>query len=84
VRRFRSAPFLLRQWRARIADLKSGFATHAKFMEFQERFLHNTAPVVPPTPLVALADLFMKKLNGAGKMSKQALIDMAIKEGCGG
>jgi hypothetical protein len=53
-------------------------------MEFQERFLHNTAPVVPPTPLVALADLFMKKLNDAGKMSKQALIDMAIKEGCGG
>jgi hypothetical protein len=66
---------------ARIADLKSGLAMLAKFMEFEERFLHNTAPVVPPTPLVALADLFMKKLNDAGQMSKQELIDMAIKEG---
>ena len=66
---------------ARIADLKSGLAMLAKFMEFEERFLHNTAPVVPPTPVVALADLFMKKLNDAGQMSKQELIDMAIKEG---
>jgi hypothetical protein len=64
---------------ARITDLKSGLAMIAKFMEFEERFL--TPPVVPASPLVALADLFMKKLNDAGQMSKHELFDMAIKEG---
>jgi hypothetical protein len=53
----------------------------AKFMEMEERFLQNTPPVVPASPLVALAELFMRKLNDAGRMSKQELIDMAIKEG---
>ena len=66
---------------ARIADLKAGLAMIAKFMEFEERFLHNTPPVTPASPLLALAELFMKKLNNAGRMSKQELIDMAIKEG---
>lgn len=65
----------------RIADLKSGLAMIAKFMEFEERFLHNTPSVVQPSPLVALADLFMRKLNDAGRMSKQELVDMAVKEG---
>jgi hypothetical protein len=53
----------------------------AKFMEFEEQFLHNTPPVVPASPLVTLADLFMKKLNDAGRMTKQELVDMAVKEG---
>jgi hypothetical protein len=65
---------------ARIADLKAGLAMIAKFMEFEERF-HNTPPVTPASPLLALAELFMKKLNNAGRMSKQELIDMAVKEG---
>ena len=71
---------LQRERDARIADLKAGLAMIAKFMEFEERFLHNTPPVVPASPLVALADLFMKKLNDAGQMSKKELIDMAVKE----
>ena len=29
---------------ARIADLKAGLAMIAKFMEFEERFLHTTPP----------------------------------------
>jgi len=71
---------------ARIADLKAGLAMLAKLMEFEERFLHNTTPVTPTpvtpaSPLVALAELFMKKLSDAGRMSKQELIDMAVKEG---
>ena len=78
---------------ARIADLKAGLAMIAKFMEFEEPFLHNTPPVATPaslhkTPpahpassLLALGELFLKKLNNAGQMSKQELIDMAIKEG---
>ena len=33
------------------------------------------------SPLVALAELFMKKLNNAHQMSKQELIDMAVSEG---
>ena len=77
---------------ARIADLKAGLAMTAKFMEFEERFLHNTPPATPASPhnmppaspassLLALGELFLKKLNSAGQMSKQELIDMAIKEG---
>ena len=66
---------------ARIANLKADLAMIAKFMEFEERFLHNTPPVTPASPLLALAELFLKKLNSAGRMSKQELIDMAIKEG---
>jgi hypothetical protein len=77
---------------ARIADLKAGLAMIAKFMEFEERFLyntppvtpasaHNTPPATPASSLLALGELFLKKLNSAGQMSKQELIDMAIKEG---
>jgi hypothetical protein len=67
---------------ARIADLKAGLAMIAKFMEFEERFLHSTTPpVTPASPLVALAELFLKKLNKVGQMSKQELIDMAVTEG---
>jgi hypothetical protein len=66
---------------ARIADLKAGVAMIAKFMEFEERFLHTTPPAPPASPLVALAELFLKKLNNAGQMSKQELIDMAVTEG---
>jgi hypothetical protein len=77
---------------ARIADLKAGLAMIAKFMEFEERFLYNTPPatpasphntplVTPASPLLALGELFLKKLNSAGQMSKQELIDMAVTEG---
>ena len=66
---------------ARIADLKAGLAMIAKFTEFEERFLHTTPPVTPASPLVALAELFLKKLNNAAQMSKQELIDMAVTEG---
>jgi hypothetical protein len=66
---------------ARIADLKAGLAMIAEFMEFEERFLHTTPPVTPASPLVALAELFLKKLNSAGQMSKQELIGMAVTEG---
>ena len=77
---------------ARIADLKAGLAMIAKFMEFEERFLHATPPVAPASPhntppatpassLLALGELFLKKLNSAGQMSKQELIDMAVTEG---
>ena len=66
---------------ARVAGLKSDLSVITKFMEFEERLLHNTPPVVPASPLVALAELFMRKLNDAGRMTKQELIDMAVKEG---
>jgi hypothetical protein len=65
---------------ARITDLKSGLAMIAKFMEVEERFLHTAPPVTPAPPLVALAELFLKKLNDTGQMSKQELIDMAVTE----
>jgi hypothetical protein len=66
---------------ARIADLNSGLAMIAKFMEFEQRFLVNVSPPVPSSPLVALADLFMHKLNEAGSMSREELVDLAVKEG---
>ncbi len=66
---------------ARIADLHSGLAMISKFMELEERFLQNTPPVGPASPLVALAELFMRKLDDAGQMSKQEVVDMAVKEG---
>jgi len=53
---------------------------------------HNTPPVTPASPqstppaipassLLALGELFLKKLNSAGQMSKEELIVTAIKEG---
>jgi hypothetical protein len=67
---------------ARIADLKAGLAMISKFVEFEGRFLGNAAPPAPPlSPLMALADLFMQTLNEAGQMSRQELVDLAVKEG---
>jgi hypothetical protein len=64
----------------RIAELKSGLAMIVKFMEFEERFLPKPSEV-PTSPLLALAELFLRKLNDAGRMSRQELIDMSVKEG---
>ena len=64
----------------RIAELKSGLAMIGKFMEFEERFLPKPSEV-PTSPLLALAELFLRKLNDAGRMSRQELIDMSVKEG---
>src|SRR3974390_2308008 len=66
---------------ARIADLKSGLAMIAKFMEYEQQFFGNVSPPVPSSPLVALADLFMRKLNEVGPMSREELVDMAVKQG---
>jgi hypothetical protein len=53
----------------------------AKFMEFEQRSWGNVSPQVPASPLVALADLFMHKLNEVGSMSREELVDLAVKEG---
>jgi enamine deaminase RidA (YjgF/YER057c/UK114 family) len=66
---------------ARIADLESGLAMVAKFMEFEQRYLANVSPAVPTSPLVALADLFMRRLNEAGPMSREELVDLAVEQG---
>ena len=66
---------------ARIADLKAGLAMIAKVMEFEERLLGDVSPPAPSSPLMALADLFMRELNEAGTMSRQELIDLAVREG---
>ena len=66
---------------ARIADLQSGLAMIAKFTEFEQQFFGNVSPPVPPSPLVALADLFMRKLNEVGPMSREELVDMAVNQG---
>jgi hypothetical protein len=66
---------------AKLTDLKSGLAMIDKFMEFDQRFSANVSPPVPSSPLVALADLFMHKLNETGSMSREELVDLAVKEG---
>jgi hypothetical protein len=66
---------------ARIVDLKSGLTMISKFIEFEERQFGQTSAPVQSSPLVALADLFMHKLNEAGPMSKQDIITLAVKEG---
>jgi len=66
---------------AKIADLKSLRAMVAKFMEFEEQFSKKALPPVPSSPLVALADLFMGKLDEEGSMSREQLVDLAVKEG---
>ena len=65
----------------RIADLNSGLAMTAKFMEFEQRAWEHVSAPVPSSPMVALADLFMHKLSEAGSMSKEELVDLAVKEG---
>jgi hypothetical protein len=40
-----------------------------------------SSPVVPASPLVALADRFMRMLNETGPMSREELVNMAVKEG---
>ena len=66
---------------ARIADLNSGLAMIAKFMEFEQRAWGYVSAPVPSSPMVALADLFMHKLSEAGSMSREELVDLAVKEG---
>jgi hypothetical protein len=61
---------------ARIGELQSALSMIAKFIEFEDR--HRA---VPSSPLVALADRFMQALSDAGQMTRQELIDMAVKEG---
>jgi hypothetical protein len=53
----------------------------AQVMEFEERLLGDVSPPAPSSPLMALADLFMRELNEAGTMSRQELIDLAVREG---
>src|SRR5262249_27117520 len=63
---------------ATIADLNSTLVIIAKLIEFEQGFF---APPVPSSPLVALADRFMHRLNEVGQMSREELIELAVKEG---
>jgi hypothetical protein len=66
---------------ARIADLKSCLAMIAKFMDLSSGFWLTRRPQSRLSPLVTLADLFMHKLNEAGSMSREELVELAVKEG---
>src|SRR5262249_61874987 len=58
---------------AKIAELKSGLAMNAKFMEFEERFLPNRPPMFPAPPLVEFADRFMRMRDNSGRLSMLGL-----------
>jgi len=66
---------------AKIADLKSTLAMIAKLMEFEQGFVATVSTPVPSSPLVALADCFMHRLNEVGRMSTEELVELAVKEG---
>ena len=66
---------------ARISELQSAISMIAKFIEFEDRNMSNVTRTVPASPLVALADRVMLALNNTGRMTRQELIDMAVKEG---
>ena len=65
----------------RVADLKSGLTMIAKFMEFEQRYFRSDLPPVQSSALVTLADLFMHRLNEVGPMSREELVDLAVKDG---
>ena len=66
---------------ARVADLKSGLTMIAKFMEFEQRYFRSDPPQVQSSALVTLADLFMHRLAEVGPMSREELLELAVKEG---
>jgi hypothetical protein len=66
---------------AKVAELKSLSAMVAKFVEFEQRLSGSESAPVPSSPLVALADLFMGKIDQEGSMSREQLVDLAVKEG---
>jgi hypothetical protein len=65
---------------ARVADLKSGLTVIAKFMEFEQRYFGSESSSAESSTLIRLADLFMHRLSDVGPMSKEALVDLAVKE----
>ena len=66
---------------SRLGELQSALSMIARFIEFEDRNIPKMTQAVPSSPLVALADCFMEALNDAGQMTRQELIDMAVKEG---
>ena len=66
---------------ARLGELQSALSMIARFIEFEDRNIPKVTQAVPSSPLVALADCFMEALNDAGQMTRQELIDMAVKAG---
>ena len=66
---------------SRLGELQSALSMIAKFIEFEDRNIPKVTQAVPSSPLVALADCFMEALNDAGQMTRQELIDMAVKAG---
>ena len=66
---------------SRLGELQSALSMIARFIEFEARNIPKVTQAVPSSPLVALADCFMEALNDAGQMTRQELIDMAVKAG---
>jgi hypothetical protein len=62
-----------------VGELKSLLAMITKFIEFEDRHMRGISSA--GSPLVALADRFIRVLNDAGKMSRKELIELAVREG---
>ena len=77
----RTVEQLKNEHNARVADLKSGLTMIAKFMEFEQRYFRSDPPQGQSSTLVTLADLFMHRLVEVGPMSREELLELAVKEG---
>ena len=66
---------------ARVADLKSDLTLVAKFMEFEGRHFRSDPAQGQSSVLLTLADLFMHRLAEVGPMSREELLEIAVKEG---
>jgi hypothetical protein len=76
----------------RIGELKSDLVVIEKFLELEQRYSGKASPAsylpleikLSPevkSPLLSLADSFLRMLNERGPMSKHELIEFAVQEG---
>jgi acyl transferase domain-containing protein len=70
---------------ARVGELKAEFTALGKLMEAEHRRMAEILSLQNPTPAQApqmsLADFIMQRLTEIGPMSKEALVNLALREG---
>ena len=67
---------------ARISEMQSALSMVANFIEFEDRnYGPSVTQGISSSPLISLADRFMQALNDVEQMTRQDLMEMAVKEG---
>jgi hypothetical protein len=66
----------------RVSELKAELTALGKLMEAEHRRMANVLPLqVPAAPQVSLPDFILQRLTEIGPMSKDDLVNLALKEG---